>query len=206
MAQPGAPTCQGPWAPSYRGIGDPVGWSFSSSSALGLSRSRSRIQMSICLPEMQPLGACLPPPSRGWEAGGRGPAPRCERRVLPQWALERGTHLLLVNEVQVEVRAEKARIRVLLHEPEDALLRQVEAAPGDTLQVVLGVLPGVRVQVDLRREPRTTWSGLPGKDGARSWETGGHASLGPPGPSGLIVRVPRSGGPQARGPKSWHSH
>lgn len=56
----------------------------------------------------------------------------------------------MVNEVQVEVRAEEAWVRVLFHEPEDALLRQVEAAPRDALQVVLGVLPCVRVQIYLR--------------------------------------------------------
>lgn len=63
--------------------------------------------------------------------------------------LEWGAHLLLVNEVQVEVRAEEARVRVLLHEPKDALLCQVEAAPSYTLQVVLGVFSSVRVQIHL---------------------------------------------------------
>lgn len=64
--------------------------------------------------------------------------------------LKRGTHFLLVNEVQVEVRAEEARVRVLFHEPKDAFLCQIKAAPRDALQVVLGVFPRVRVQVYLQ--------------------------------------------------------
>lgn len=96
---------------------------------------------------------------------GRRPSPPGVNAELDSSGrpLKRGTHLLLVNKVQVEVRTEKARVRVLFHEPEDALLCQVEAAPRDALQVVLGVLPRVGIQVDLRRQ-RGTWSGLPAGD------------------------------------------
>lgn len=104
-------------------------------------------------------GLACPLRRRGREAGGKGAQPAwCEHGALPCQPLKRGTHLLLVNEVQVEVRAEEAWIGVLFHEPEDALLRQIEAAMGDTLQVVLGVLPCVGVQVDLWGQ-RAVWSG-----------------------------------------------
>lgn len=59
--------------------------------------------------------------------------------------------LLLVHQVQVELGAQEARVRILLHEAKYPPLGQVEAGPRDVLKVLLCVLPGVRVQVHLEK-------------------------------------------------------
>lgn len=81
-------------------------------------------------------------------------------------ALQRGAGFLLVDDVQVQVRAEEAGVRVLLHQPVNPLLREVEAAAGDVLQVLLGVLPCVGVQIHLWAERAVSG---PGGPTAQSW-------------------------------------
>lgn len=63
-----------------------------------------------------------------------------------------GVEPLLVGQVPVEVRAQEARVRVLLHEAIDPVLGQVKGHCRGALQVLLRDLSGVGVQIHLLLE------------------------------------------------------